>query len=185
MLGHFTLHTYLVPYLGGTDAAPALLAFGAAGILGVWTAGLLADGASARPLLAVLGLHAAAMAALPLTSDPAEIVVIAAWGAAYAALPMLQTRALRATPHTPSAASALFIIAFNLGITSGSLLGGQTLAPLGAVWLPAAAVPLVLWAGAIVAVQARRQRLQPDSPAPSHRDDEAALLAQPQLRVKG
>lgn len=159
MLGHFALHTYLVPYLGSADAAPALLAFGAAGILGVWAAGLLADRAPGPHLLGALGLHAAAIAALPLTTGDTAIALVAVWGAAYAALPtLLQTCALRAAPQAAQAASALFIIAFNVGITAGSLLGGQALTHLGAGRLPWVAVLPVLAAGIAVAAGARRIR---------------------------
>lgn len=172
MLGHFTLHTYLVPYLGDDgDAALALLAFGAAGILGVWVVGLLADRAPHRYLLVAIGLHAITIAALPLTDGKTATAVIATWGAAYAALPtLLQTCALKAAPTAAQAASALFIIAFNLGITSGSLVGGQTLEHVGVDWLPAAAVLPVLLAGVIAAAGARRAVREPDhAPRPSRR----------------
>ncbi|MGW2158509.1 hypothetical protein [Nonomuraea sp. NPDC001699] len=119
MLGQFTLHTYLVPYLGdadqsGTATTAALFVFGAAGIL------------------------------------------------AYAALPtLLQTFALKTAPHAVPAASTLFIIAFNVGITAGSALGGQTLRHLGPGPLPVAAVLPVLAAAVTVAVGLRRARRTP------------------------
>ncbi|MFF4618211.1 MFS transporter [Nonomuraea jabiensis] len=158
MLGHFTLHTYLVPYLGSAVAASALFVFGLAGIVGVAAAGLLADRRTSPALLSTLGLLATALAVLPVTGGPTTIAVIAMWGLAYAALPtLLQTLALKRAPRAGSAASALFIIAFNVGITAGSLAGGQTLAFLGAAWLPAVAVIPVLSALVAMSLGARRE----------------------------
>ncbi|MGI5491141.1 MFS transporter [Microtetraspora malaysiensis] len=178
MLGQFTIHTYLVPYLGDTDqghtaTAAALFVFGAAGIPGIWAAGLLADRGTARYLLAALGLHATAIALLPATGGAVTVAVIAVWGLAYAALPtLLQTFALKTAPHAATAASALFIIAFNLGITAGSALGGQTLRHLGPGPLPVAAALPVLAAAVTVAAglrRARRPHHRPRvSPHPSH-----------------
>ncbi|MFI6179968.1 MFS transporter [Nonomuraea sp. NPDC051191] len=167
MLGQFTLHTYLVPYLGdadqsGTATTAALFVFGAAGILGVWAAGLLADRGAGRYLLVTLALHATAVAVLPVTGGAVTIAAIAVWGLAYAALPtLLQTLALKTAPHAVPAASTLFIIAFNVGITAGSALGGQTLRHLGPGPLPVAAVLPVLAAAVTVAVGLRRARRTP------------------------
>lgn len=173
MLGQFTLHTYLVPYLGGTAAATALFVFGAAGIAGVWAAGLLAD-RGARYLPAMLVLHATAIAVLPATGGAVTIAVVAAWGLAYAALPtLLQTFALKAAPHAAPAASALFIIAFNLGITAGSALGGQTLSNLGSGPLPLVAALPVLSAALIMAAGLHQAR------KPHHRPRELARAAPP------
>ncbi|WP_219519737.1 MFS transporter [Nonomuraea ceibae] len=158
MLGHFTLHTYLVPYLGSAAAAPALFVFGLAGIAGVAAAGLLADRHAGVALPGCLGLLAAALVALPVTGGPATITVIAVWGLAYAALPtLLQTLALQRAPGAGPGASALFIIAFNAGITAGSLAGGQALAFLGTGLLPVVAVIPVLSALLVMWLGARRQ----------------------------
>ncbi|GGS85235.1 MFS transporter [Nonomuraea spiralis] len=182
MLGQFTLHTYLVPYLGDADQSGgattvALFVFGAAGILGVWAAGLLADRGTGRYLLVTLGLHAAAIAVLPATGGAVTVAVIAVWGLAYAALPtLLQTFALKTAPHAVAAASTLFIIAFNLGITAGSTLGGQTLRLLGPGPLPVAAALPVLAAAATIAVGLHRAR---KPPRPAHARQTGAATGDP------
>lgn len=69
MLGHFTLYTYVAPYLahaGVTEQAvsPVLFAFGVAGIAGVWCAGLLVDRRPRGALLGAVGIMVLALAAL-------------------------------------------------------------------------------------------------------------------------
>lgn len=158
MLGHFTLYTYVAPYLahaGVTEQAvsPVLFAFGVAGIAGVWCAGLLVDRRPRGALLGAVGIMVLALAALAAFGSftPATIALTVVWGLAYAALPtFLQSAALKAAGAAQAAASALFIIGFNLGIGGGSLVGGQILDHLGAPALPAVAAVLAVLAWLLV-----------------------------------
>ncbi|TDB79091.1 MFS transporter [Micromonospora sp. KC721] len=154
MLGHFTLATYIAPFLLGagiaqTGLSTALLAFGLAGVLGVIAAGAAVDRAPRGALLTALGAMTLAVAALVLLRGNAAVAAAAVWGAAYAALPpLLQALILKAAPGAQAAASALFIITFNISITAGSLLGGQLLAWHGPTALPFAAA--ILTAAAVL-----------------------------------
>lgn len=150
MLGHFTLYTYVAPFLqdaGISESAvsPVLFAFGVAGIAGVWCAGMLVDRRPRGALLSAVGIVVLALTGLGAVGwfTPATIALIVLWGLAYAALPtFLQSAALKAAPAAPAAASALFIIGFNLGIGGGSLVGGQVLDHIGVAAVPGAAAAL-------------------------------------------
>ncbi|AHK34249.1 MFS transporter [Rhodococcus opacus] len=150
MLGHFTLYTYVAPFLqdaGISESAvsPVLFAFGVAGIAGVWCAGMLVDRRPRGALLSAVGIVVLALTGLGAVGwfTPATITLIVLWGLAYAALPtFLQSAALKAAPAAPAAASALFIIGFNLGIGGGSLVGGQVLDHIGVAAVPGAAAAL-------------------------------------------
>ncbi|WP_231868923.1 MFS transporter [Rhodococcus opacus] len=158
MLGHFTLYTYVAPYLqdaGISEKAvsPVLFAFGVAGIAGVWCAGMLVDRRPRGALLSAAGLVVLALAGLGAVGwfTPATIALIVLWGLAHAALPtFLQSAALKAAPAAQAAASALFIIGFNLGIGGGSLVGGRVLDHIGVAAVPGAAAALTAVALLIV-----------------------------------
>ncbi|WAM12523.1 MFS transporter [Rhodococcus sp. JS3073] len=158
MLGHFTLYTYVAPYLqdaGISEKAvsPVFFAFGVAGIAGVWCAGMLVDRRPRGALLSAVGIVVLALAGLGAVGwfTPATIALIVLWGLAYAALPtFLQSAALKAAPAAQAAASALFIIGFNLGIGGGSLVGGRVLDHIGVAAVPGAAAALTAVALLIV-----------------------------------
>ena len=68
-----------------------------------------------------------ALAAL-LTIGPGSagytIAAIVVWGAAFTALPVcLQSAVLRVAPRSPDTASALYVVAFQVGIGGGALIG--------------------------------------------------------------
>ncbi|UJB42752.1 MFS transporter [Streptomyces sp. A1-5] len=162
MLAHFTFYTYIAPYLedrgiteGGVSGA--LFAFGVAGIVGVWAAGVLVDKRPRGALLWAVGLVTLSLVGLGVINGAPAVTVglTIILGLAYAALPtLLQSAALKAAPAAQTAASALFILAFNLGIFAGSGAGGQFLARLGVGSLPAIAAVLAA-AATLVVVMAR------------------------------
>ena len=86
------------------------------------------------------------------------IVAIGAWGATATAMsPMLQSAAMRTSPHDPDGASGLWVAAFQVGIMAGSLLGGLLFSWGGeAVMLTASAL---LIASALAGVVAGKQLL--------------------------
>jgi predicted MFS family arabinose efflux permease len=166
MLGHFALFTFVAPVLleaGLSEAriGPALFAFGLAGIIGIVAAGIAVDRAPRTALLTALTGMTIATMTVAATHGGATVVAVAAWGAAYAALPpLLQTLTIKAAPHREAGASALFIIIFNVSITAGSLLGGQLLSWKGSSSLPVAAT--VLTAAAAASCLSVRFRRHPD-----------------------
>ncbi|MEU2674833.1 MFS transporter [Streptomyces sp. NPDC007164] len=163
MLGHFILYSYISPYLrhigvSSAAAGPALLAFGLAGVVGVWTTGVLVDRRPRGATLLFAGAMALVFAALATTGRTTfvSLVLIVVWGLPFAGLPtLLQSTALTAAPQAQAAVSALYVIGVNFSIGGGSIAGGQVLDRLGVASLPLlAAVPAA--AAWFIIVGARR-----------------------------
>jgi predicted MFS family arabinose efflux permease len=163
MLGHFSFITYIAPYLtaaGVTEhgLAPALLGYGAAGLLGIVIAGLLIDRRLRGAILASATALTFTFVALALGGMSAGIAVagVAAAGVALGMLPvLLQAATLRISPNASDPASALNASAFNVGIGGGALLGGLTLDHWGAPALPLVAAVLTA-SGLVVVILGRR-----------------------------
>jgi len=167
MLGHSTLYTYVSPVLldaGLTQAVvgPALLLYGAAGLLGIWGAGRLAD---QRPRAGLTGFTAVLLLALVLLAAVAgrawaTVLVLPLWGAAYAGMPgFFMSAAVRAGRVSPDTSAAVVNAASNAGIALGAFGGGQviTRADVDALAL-LAAVPVAL---ALVVIAVRHRPADP------------------------
>ena len=131
VVGHFAAYTYIAPLvrrsgdLEGLGLSALLLGYGGAGLAGNLLVGRVVD---RRPGPVLIGLVAAVVAALTLLAlTPGPILTVMAvliWGAAFTAVPIcLQAAVLRVTPHTRDAASAVYVVAFQIGIGGGALLG--------------------------------------------------------------
>lgn len=138
--GHFISYTFIVVIIRdvvGVQGPPVAWVLAAFGV-----AGLAAMAALARPLdrwpkaavagsLSVLTAAFAALALLAGGHWSAGVALVAGtaaivmWGATSTALPpMLQASAMRSAPADPDGASGLYVAAFQVGITAGSLSGG-------------------------------------------------------------
>lgn len=138
--GHFISYTFIAVIIEDVVGVPGarmawlLAAFGAAGLVAMpvlarpldhrpkaVTGSCMAALSAALAVLATLsidGRHTAGTAA----TGAAAIVL---WGAmAMAVSPMLQSAAMRTAPDDPDGASGLYVTAFQVGITAGSLAGG-------------------------------------------------------------
>ncbi|WP_237535906.1 hypothetical protein [Streptomyces sp. SID3343] len=87
MLGHFILYSYISPYLrhigvGSAAVGPALLGFGLAGVVGVWTTGVLVDRRPRGATLLYAGAMAPVFAASAATGRATfvSLVLIVVWG---------------------------------------------------------------------------------------------------------
>ncbi|MEO6792283.1 MAG: MFS transporter [Mycobacterium sp.] len=138
--GHFISYTFIAVIIGDVVGVPGarlawlLAAFGAAGLVAM---SVLARPLDHRPKLITGSCMAALSTALVILATlsigghhtTATTVVGAAaivlWGAmAMAVSPMLQSAAMRTAPGDPDGASGLYVTAFQVGITAGSLAGG-------------------------------------------------------------
>jgi predicted MFS family arabinose efflux permease len=179
--GHFVSYTYIVVLIRnvvgirGPNQAWLLAAYGVAGFLSV---PLVARPLDRRPrgavILCMAGLTVAFVVLTVLafggqhTAATALIGTgaIVLWGAmASAVSPMMQSAAMRNGVDDPDGASGLYVTAFQVGISVGSLTGGLLYERSVALMLTASAV---LMAVVLAGVAANRQML--DVPATSSRD---------------
>jgi len=134
-IAQFTSFTYIRPYLAVSAsietewAAGMLFVYGAAGMVGVVTAGFLADRFPRISLAAIPALFAVAFVVLAVAADSLFAVMagLIAWGFAIGAIfPLLQTALMRAsTERTRTLASAGIVVLFNIGIAVGPWIGGM------------------------------------------------------------
>jgi predicted MFS family arabinose efflux permease len=163
-LGQFVAFTYLAPIvrahtgLTGTGLSAVLLAYGAAGVAGVAAVGAITD---RRPRAALLSCCAAVVSALALIalvghSTPLMVLAAVAWGAGFTALPIcLQSAVLRVAggrDPIPDTASALYVVAFQIGIGGGALIGAGLLGAGELGSIPVIALALIGAGSAIAAV---------------------------------
>lgn len=142
-----------------------LLVMGASGLAATSLAGGLLDRRPAATLLVALGLMALGLAA---AAGPGAVFVAGAlaWTAAYSALTVaMQAGVLRDAPTWSRAASAWYVLAFQVGIAAGAALGGV----LGGADRPLASSGLVVAALAVVigtaALRGRRRAGTPGGSA--------------------
>lgn len=152
----FALYTYINPALKlFTDASPmfitAMLALTGVGFtVGNSIGGKLADRSIEKTVIGFLVLEAASLAAFPFlagTHIGAAIVLFIWSAAAFALVPPVQMRVMRAAAEAPGLASSVNIGAFNLGNAIGAAMGAAVLsAGLG--------YAAVMFGGAALALQA-------------------------------
>jgi MFS transporter, DHA1 family, inner membrane transport protein len=87
----------------------------------------------------------------------ATIVLVLIWGLVHAAaVPLCQAIVLRAAPEAPEFSNSLFNSFGNIGIASGTTLGGFIIAAFGIADLPLASLALLAIAALIFAVERTR-----------------------------
>jgi predicted MFS family arabinose efflux permease len=103
-------------------------------------------------LLVMLGTMVVALVALVPVLGPVPTVIAALlWGGAFTAIPVsLQSAILRVAPASRDAASAVYVVAFQIGIGGGALLGERFVTAGSLPWLPAIAAVLTLVSGVLV-----------------------------------
>ncbi|WP_425254271.1 MFS transporter [Janthinobacterium sp. NFX145] len=155
---HFMAFTFVRPLLlsvSGFDAqwlGALLFAYGFAGILGNFLAGVMASRRTATTIIAISG----GLLLTPLLflavgdSGIGGGVALLTWGLAYGGVSVgLMTLMLKAAPGAVEIVAALYVGVFNIGIALGAWTGGQAVDRLGLsanLWLAAgfAAAALLL-----------------------------------------
>lgn len=169
--GHFISYTFIAVIIEdvvGVPGAPLawlLAAFGAAGLVAM---SMLARPLDHRPkaitgsCMAALSAAFVVLAALAIGGHHSAgttlvgAAAIVLWGAmAMAVSPMLQSAAMRTAPDDPDGASGLYVTAFQVGITGGSLAGGLLFQWAGTSAMLSASALLVGVAAAGIAVSKR------------------------------
>jgi predicted MFS family arabinose efflux permease len=131
VIGQFAAYTYIAPLvrrdggLSGAGLSLLLLGYGAAGLAANAAMGRWVD---RRPGVLLLGNIAAIVVALAVLTPVLGVVptvsAVLLWGGAFTATPVcLQAAILRVAPQARDAASAVYVVAFQIGIGGGALLG--------------------------------------------------------------
>ncbi|ATO87315.1 putative sugar efflux transporter [Actinoplanes sp. SE50] len=159
VIGHFAAYTYIAPLvrrdagLDGAGLSALLLGYGAVGLLTTFLVGRFVDRHPGPLLLGLLAVQAVSVALLaPVPGTVPTIVATLLWGGAFTAIPVfLGAAPLRVAPTARDAASAVYVVAFQIGIGGGAFVGERfvTAGRLGA--LPLLAGVLAVMAGVLVA----------------------------------
>jgi predicted MFS family arabinose efflux permease len=132
-IAQFSAYTYVAPYLqqlvriSPATITIALLAFGVAGIVGNFAAGVTLSRSVTGTLAVTKVVLAIAVVSLPLLawSLPGVFALLVIWGFVWGALPLaLQTWVSQAAPAASDGSLALFVTTIQLAISTGSIIGG-------------------------------------------------------------
>nr|WP_296775632.1 MFS transporter [Rhodococcus sp. (in: high G+C Gram-positive bacteria)] len=179
VLGHFIAYTYFSLLVDrglgamGTTLTMMLLVYGLCGVAGIWIVGKTFDRWPRRSTIGALSVVAAALLVLWVTmqSAPGSLAVLAVlaiglWGLAFTTVPVCLQSSVLVTPREdPDKASAIYVVAFQVAIASGALVGGVIIDVSGIAVVVLTAALLV--AAALVTVVFSR------SAFPAHRRREA------------
>jgi predicted MFS family arabinose efflux permease len=133
VIGQFTAYTYIAPLLkhqvglGGIGLSAVLLGFGVAGLIGNLIGGRFVDLRPGVVLATSFALILLSYLLLEASHGLVDVAVMAVvlWGLAFSAIPLcLQSTVLRIAPHAPDVASAVIVVAFQIGIGGGAFVGG-------------------------------------------------------------
>lgn len=159
VVGHYVSYGYLGPVLGaGADTlALWLVAFGMSGLIAVGVVGRVMDNRPWSVTVAVLvGMTGAfvVLAVTPIGPSPLVAGAVVCWGAAAAAMPiMLNTAAIRVAGSASRQASAVYVVAYQIGIAAGSGAGSEVLDRVGAGALPVWSAVICVLAAVIVGLR--------------------------------
>jgi len=175
VIGHFSAYTYLAPLvrrdggLEGLGLSALLLGYGAAGVVGNAIVGRFVDRRPGPLLVTLTALMALSLVVLvPVLGTVPTVLAALVWGGTFTAIPaVLQATILRVAPQARDAASAVYVVAFQIGIGGGALLGERLVSAAHLPWLPVLAT--VLTVAATLAVLAARQTFPADAQLPDPR----------------
>jgi predicted MFS family arabinose efflux permease len=162
VVGQFAAYTYIDPLvlrdggLHGFGLSVLLFGYGVAGLCTNVVVGRFVD---RRPGPALAMTSIAFAAALIVLTFRAGIVLtviaVVCWGAGFTAVPVsLQSAILRVAPHAQEAASAVYVVAFQIGIASGAFVGNRFVATGRLSWLPVVGAALAV-GGVLIVVASR------------------------------
>jgi predicted MFS family arabinose efflux permease len=133
IFGQFTIYTYIAPLLkhqiglGGIGLSAILMGFGVAGVIGNLVGGRFVDVHPGVVIGTSFVLTAVSYSLLLLSHGQPSIAVVAVavWGLAFSAIPLsVQSAVLRVVHEGVDTASAVIVVAFQIGIGGGALFGG-------------------------------------------------------------
>src|SRR4051794_2751479 len=155
VFGQFTTYTYIAPLLkhqiglGGIGLSAILMGFGVAGVIGNLVAGRFVDVHPGVIIGSSFGLIGVSYLLLIASHGHMLVAIVAVvlWGLAFSAIPLsVQSAVLRVAPEGTDTASAVIVVAFQIGIGGGALFGGAL--------IDAGHLMLLPWIGLITVVVA-------------------------------
>jgi predicted MFS family arabinose efflux permease len=159
VIGQFAAYTYIAPLvrrdggLEGLGLSALLLGYGATALLAGYLVGRHVDRRPGPVLSGLLVALAVSVGLLgPVLGPVPTVLAVLLWGGAFCAIPScLAATALRVAPRERDAASAVYVVAFQVGIGGGAFVGERLTSAghLGA--LPLLAAGLALTALVLVA----------------------------------
>jgi predicted MFS family arabinose efflux permease len=158
VIGHFAAYTYIAPLvrrdagLDGAGLSVLLLGYGVVGLLSNFVVGRFVDRHPGPVLLILLAIQAVSVVLLaPVLGTVPTVLATLLWGGAFTAIPVfLGSAPLRVAPHARDAASAVYVVAFQVGIGGGAFVGERFLTAGGLGALPLLAAVLAVAAGVLV-----------------------------------
>lgn len=158
VIGQFAAYTYIAPLarrdggLSGVGLSLLLLGYGAAGLIGNLLVGRLIDRRPGPVLTILLAVVAVSVAALvPVLGTAPTVVAALIWGGAFTSIPVcLASAVLRVAPMARDAASAVYVVAFQIGIGGGAFAGDRLVEAGRLGLLPALAASLAVIACLVV-----------------------------------
>lgn len=156
MTGQFALYTFVTPLLlqsGFTESSVGvpLLAYGAAGVIGLVVLGRFTDANLRRALLVSIAVITVAVVVIALLGgEPGwTLALVVAWGIFYGPVPSyVQTAAMNAAPEHPDTVAAIHNSTFNVGISVGAFVGAQVALgapPSGIAYVSAGLMLVAFW----------------------------------------
>jgi predicted MFS family arabinose efflux permease len=178
VVGQFAAYTYIDPLvlrdggLHGFGLSALLFGYGIAGLASNVLVGRLVDRRPGPALARSVLMVAAALIVLAFRGGTfVTVIAVVAWGAGFVAVPVsLQAAILRVAPEAQEAASAVYVVAFQIGIASGALVGNRFVTAGDLGYLPVAGAALAIVAVAVVFGARRafpRRTYQPRGRVPS------------------
>jgi predicted MFS family arabinose efflux permease len=130
--GHFTIYTYIVPFLteeahmGGNGIVALLFVFGISGTIGIFITGKFLDKYPAKLMLVGVGVVILSMAAVSLIKTNLFLIssVFICWSIAMTLFGIsMQSGILKLAPYAADAAVSIYSGIFNVGIGGGAFIG--------------------------------------------------------------
>lgn len=143
VLAHNAVYAFIAPIMeshgvSGTGYAVTLFVYGVAGALTTAYASRHLDAHPLRVMLTGLTCMVVSLVALAvLPGAIAGVIAAVCWGGSFGVLPVaLQTSVLTVTPGHNDAATPIYVVAFQVGISTGALIGSVLILHLSATQLP-------------------------------------------------
>ncbi|CPR19974.1 MFS transporter [Brenneria goodwinii] len=174
ILAHNVLYTYIAPFLApagiSNQVDSVLLVFGASALAGIWITGLVVDRWLRRGVLVSVGIFALTSLVLGLAGTSPSVIYLCMvfWGLTFGgAATLLQTASADAAGSGADVAQSMIVVAWNLAIASGGIVGGILLHSVGVTSFPWILLALLI-VGWIIAWQSHQYGFKPGTRTESY-----------------